>query len=1188
MQLFRIICGRMLLHHYLAAKLTKVMRLTTIFLLSACLTVSAMGVSQTVTLSMKDAPIQKVFRAVIKQTGTSIIYNEAFFKNTQPVTINVKRATATEVVKECLKNLPFTIHSQSNIIVIKKLKTVINEDDSHEAFLVLIDISGRIIDENGEPVTGASVTIKGERGKGTSTDEDGYFTLTGVDENATLLISGVSIETMEVKVNGRSNLGTLKATARVHESEEIVVNTGYQQSSVTKVTGSFAYVNNELINRSVTTNILDRIENIAPGILFNRGEAINTDPILIRGRSTIYADASPLIVVDNFPYDGEITNINPNDVESITILRDAAAASIWGARAGNGVIVITTKRGKTATPSVSLVSNTTVIPKPDLYYTSTISSNDFIELEKLLYSKGYFNNQNISVTPVVTILEAIDAGTVSEADGIAQIESLKQYDVRRDLDKYFYQTGINQQYALNVSGKSDRVNYYFSGGFDKNRHSLVGAGNDRLSLRTQSEFRVTDRLSISAGVNYVQNNNKSGSNVGINYQSNYQRKYYPYAKLVDDNGKGLPVYMDQYRPGFLKDAENAGLLNWEYRPLDDIDKVINQTKIRDYVLNGTVRYRITSWLDAEAKYQYENALNSGSTIWRMESYFTRDAINKISYIDPVYEEVIRPIPLGGIADFDDGETNSHQGRVQLNGNKTWGAGVHSLTGIAGWEIRSRVMTGKNYRLYGYDEDISTVASGVDYATWFPRYDGLGSLRIVDIAGISKTTDNFISYYTNLLYTYSNRYSLSASARKDEANLFGVASNQKGTPLWSVGTAWRASNEPFYRSDWLPVLKLRLSYGYNGNISRLTSAETIVTYYGAVTTPAWSATLLNPPNKNLRWERTRQLNIGLDFGLKNDIINGRIEYYIKRSVDLLAEAPVDPTLGLVDNDGNNIFFGNVASMKGSGLDIELNSHLKAGQVVWNGNLMFSHSSSQVTDFFIPVSTRGGDYLTIASYSINPVIGKPVFSVFSYPWAGLDGTTGDPLGYLEGKPSNDYTGIYSSTSLDSMVYHGNAQPTTFGGFRNTISYKSFSLSFNISYKLGYFFRIPSIDYSTLLTNWTGHGDYALRWQEPGDENDTHVPSFVYPNIPLRNAFYSNSEILVEKGSHIRWEDIQLSYSFRPKKSFNIPIELVRVYAYASNIGLLWTSNSQHIDPYYAVTYSNSPKPGTTIALGVNFQF
>ncbi len=580
----------------------------------------------------------------------------------------------------------------------------------------------------------------------------------------------------------------------------------------------------------------------------------------------------------------------------------------------------------------------------------------------------------------------------------------------------------------------------------------------------------------------------------------------------------------------------------------------------------------------------KNAMTAGSTIYSEQSYFTRDAINIITQVDPTTGVITRPIPLGGIADFRDNELNSHQGRVQINANKNWDGERHSFNGIAGWEIRSNVNSGKAYRLYGYDEDFSAVAPQVDFITRFPKYDGFGTLRISNLANISKTTDNFISYYTNLLYTYSTRYSLSLSARKDEANLFGVATNQKGTPLWSVGGAWQLNNEPFYSLGWLPLLKFRLSYGYNGNISRITSAETVITYFGAVTTPARTAMLQNPPNEELRWERTRQLNAGLDFGFKNNVINGRIEYYQKRSVDLLAEAPIDPTLGLSDNNAESYFYGNVASMKGSGIDFELNTQVKSQVIGWNGNLMFSHSTSQITDFYMPVSTNGGDYLSIASWSINPAIGKPVFSVFSYPWAGLDGSNGDPLGYLGGEITGDYSGITNNTPLDSMVYHGNAQPTTFGAFRNTISYKSLSLSFNISYKYGYFFRRPSISYYSLLNTWTGHGDYADRWQQAGDESRTTVPSFVYPVNSQRDAFYGSSEILVENGSHIRWEDIQLSYIFQPKPSFNIPIEQVRVYAYATNIGLLWTSNKKAIDPYFI----NNPRPGRSIAFGVNFQF
>ena len=271
------------------------MKLTAIILLTACLTASAKSFSQKVTLSVKEASLESVFTEIKKQTGYSIFYNYRLLENVKPVTIKVKDVTIADALKECLKNQPLDFEIADKSIVIKeKSPNVITTNEPPPP----IDIHGKVANEKGEPVAGASVKVK-DSNKGTSTNDDGEFTLTGVDNNATLVISGVNIETFEVKVNGRNDLAVIAAKTRTITGEEVTLNTGYQQLKPNTVTGSVDVVDDKLINRRVSTNILDRLENLTSGVSFKNPN----DGLLIRGRSTIYSNPSPLIVVDNFPYD---------------------------------------------------------------------------------------------------------------------------------------------------------------------------------------------------------------------------------------------------------------------------------------------------------------------------------------------------------------------------------------------------------------------------------------------------------------------------------------------------------------------------------------------------------------------------------------------------------------------------------------------------------------------------------------------------------------------------------------------------------------------------------------------------------------------------------------------------------------------------------------------------------------------
>lgn len=1041
----------------------------------------------------------------------------------------------------------------------------------------------------GKPLTGATVSFT-QAGLSNITDKQGKFNFSNITLPDTLFVSLIGYGIQQQVITSATPINILlEETTRSLDS--VVVSTGYQRIPKERSTGSFGLVSNELINRSVSTSVITRIENITPGVLFNKGDAANTDALLIRGRSTIYANAAPLIVVDNFPYDGDISNINPNDVESIAILKDAAAASIWGARAGNGVIVITTKKGNTKAPQVVFNTNTSFIQKPDLSNVSSISSSDYIDLEKYLFEQGYYANDeqfdawdfgHPPLTPVVELLIAKRDGNMSATAADAAIEAYKNYDARNDIGSYLYRNGINQQHALNVSGNTGNVNYYFSAGWDKNISNIVGTSDNRITLRTQNTFRVNDKLQIDAGINFIQSSSKQGNNPGYGLNSGYGKNLYPYARLVDDNNVPVVLVKDN-RLAFTERAADAGLLNWQYNPINDLAENELSTANTDYVINTALRYTILPGLQAEVKYQYEQATITTNDYHSADSYFSRNIINSFTQVDAATGALSYPVPVGAIMNISNGTLQSHQGRATLSYSKSWKQ-KHQLTALGGWEIKDLQQERNNNRLYGYDPERSIVATQVDYVNKFTQYYNIYlQSTITNAASVQKTTDRFISSFANAAYTYNNRYTFSASARQDAANLFGVETNQRGTPLWSAGAAWQLNNETFYNISWLPSLKLRATYGYNGNISRLASAFTTISFFSASTTPLITATIINPPNERLRWEKINMLNIAIDFVAKNKVISGSIEYYHKNAKDLLGQAPADPTTGLSNESGESFYYGNVASMKGSGVDVNITSKNISGKFNWQTDWIFSYTTSKITDYLLPAGNASSGNLQVNSFYINPVEGRPVYSVYSYPWAGLDAATGNPLGLLASKPTTDYNAI-TQQSIDSIMYNGPAQPVCFGAIRNTLQWKNISLSFNISYKLGYYFRSQSVDYSTLFGTWSGHGDYSLRWQQPGDERKTFVPSMIYPSDPQRDNFYSYSSVLVEKADNVRLEDISISYDIDKAQWKVLPFKHVRFYGYAANLAVLWTANSKHIDPYY----NNIPAARKSFSLGLNISF
>ena len=1051
------------------------------------------------------------------------------------------------------------------------------------AFLTLISeaqtlLKGKVLDATDLlPLPGAIITIKGESRQFYS-GTDGSFGIPLRADSVTLLIRYIGYKPLELPVLRTDNM---VLEIRMHSSsqslKEVTVSTGYQELPKERATGSFVQLDETLLNRRPGSDIISRLEDITPGLIFNRGKTSGPGELSIRGQSSIYAANQPLIVVDNFPFEGDVNSLNPNDVESITVLKDAAAASIYGAKAGNGVIVITTRSGNFNQPvKISFNSNFTVGAKPDLFYTPVMSTADFIETEKLLFARGFFNTPERSplktaVSPVVELLIAKRDGLLNSEAADAAIEALKFGDVRNDYSKYLYRELFNQQYALNLQGGSLNHKYIFSAGWDRNNSSEMGNSNSRFTLAAkQNWLLLKQRLNISGGVYYTGGHNRTNGTGVIYWKPGEQ--LYPYARLADADGKPLPVIKD-YRSTYIDGLQNQGLLDWKYRPLEELNNADNQSRLTNLRLNTVASYKISSDFSASVLYQNEKVHSAWHNYQGVDSYYTRNLIN--TFTAPNSSGTVRNVPLGGIMDRNNGRLNSHQIRTQLSYNRSWQADQH-LNIIGGYEWNLTDRANQSYREYGYDE-AHAGSVPVDYLTSFSRYYyPAASMNIPYNNGESIQANRSRSYYLNGAYSLLGKYTLSGSGRVDQSNLFGVRTNQKGVPLWSAGFAWKASEEKFYPFDFLPDLKLRLSYGYNGNIDRSVTAFTTARYFSSAPfTLLPYASIENPPNPHLRWERVKILNLGLDFASLNNRYSGSVDVYQKNGLDLIGETPFAPSTGIIN------FRGNTASTKATGLDLQLNRRNLAGAFEWSTSLLFSHINEKVEDYRVTASVS--NYLFSGDGgTIYPMAGRPLFAIYSLPFKGLDPQTGDPLGELNGEISKDYNKIISTATPESIRYHGSVRPTFFGALRNDFKYKNVSLSANVSYRLGYYFRNSSVLYSTVLQGRGGHADFAKRWQKPGDELITSVPSMPLTMNANRDNLYRFSDLLVEKGDHIRLQDLRLGYAVENQNKSRMFTDAT-FFLYANNLGLLWKATSVDADPDYP-----NMLPVKTLSIGLQLKF
>lgn len=956
--------------------------------------------------------------------------------------------------------------------------------------------------------------------------------------------------------------------------EEVIVQTGYQSIDRKKTTGSFVQIDNELLNRRISTNILDRLDGVASGIQFSTGPLavqrnLNQSLLSVRGRSTISSNPNPLIIVDNFPYEGDLSTINPNDVENITILKDAAAAAIWGAFSGNGVIVITTKKGKNNQPlTVNVTSNFTVNEKPNQFYLPQLSTSDFIEVERFLFNRGayasVFSNVNRPVvSPVIEILQRNALGQISGAEADQQIGMLNQIDVRNDINKYLYRSAILQQHNVGISGGFGPYQFYGSIGYDKNLYSIKNNDQERITLTLRNGLNLLkSKLRITALLGYTQSSNW---NNGINTLP----VNYPYLKIADESSNPLAIPR-QYRSVYIDTAGNGSLLDWYYKPLHELQTNDNKAINTDYRINLSVDYKLLPGLEASLQYQFAKGIADQRNFQSLNSFFTRDIINRFTQINRTTGAITYRVPIGGILD----RTNTKYENSNIRGllNYHWTSGVHNLVALAGMELRKSNNFTYSNRLYGYDDELATF-SPVDFVNLYTQFHNNANSQIPSNIANSGNQNNFISWFGNMGYTLKNKYSLTASLRRDESNLFGVTTNLKGIPLYSFGFAWDIQKEKFFNLSKLSQLKLRTTYGYQGNVNTALSSIATIAYGGNNPFGAQIAGINNPSNPSLRWEKVRVINMGIDFALEAGWLSGSMDYYIKKGIDVMGVSPMDPTSGFTT------YTGNTAAITTKGLDLIINAQLGKKNLQWKGTLLFNLAKDKVTKYLTP--TPNLTYLTTAI--INPVEGNPLYSLYSFPWAGLD-NEGNPQGYLNGIPSKNYSSLYT---LSNLQFNGTTVAPFFGSFRNTIDWRNWSFSLMFTYRMGHYFRRQSVNYTNLLNpnNIIGHPDYRLRWQKLGDEQNTHVPAMIYPNnIANRDAFYTYSSVLIDRADLIRLQDVRFQYTIGKKWAEKMHIKSASIYTYINNVGLIWHANSHGIDPDFTQTM---PTP-RTYTLGVKVDF
>ncbi|MCK0131638.1 SusC/RagA family TonB-linked outer membrane protein [Flavobacteriaceae bacterium F08102] len=1093
--------------------------------------------------SDKTISINEVFQLIKKQTDYSFIYQEDLFANSPKVTLKKGTVKISKLLNSILSQAQYnvTFNDEFTIVVTQKIST--NPTDNQQR------IKGKVVDNNGSPLPGVTVLIKGTS-TGVETDFQGRFELAAKIGDV-LSFSYVGFVTQTVKVVNTDAISIALKEDISALQEVVLVSTGYQRIEKDQMTGAVSGVTEKQYKQreSVSGDFLESLEGKIPGLVYNP----QTGELTIRGVSTFDAVKKPLIVLDGFPTEIDLRTINPNDIVSVNVLRDAAAASIYGVRASNGVIVVETKRGKSGKPVFNFRSTYAFQNKPDFGYLNYADAQEVVELQRAEFEIAQPNSFLFllgiyETNPVQQIMfgeteswASFPLLTSEEVD--AQLAALGSYDNQKDYERLFYQHRETRNINFDMSGGSDKSTYILGLNFINETPVEQRSEIKQVSLNIANTFKISDRFSLDTKGTYTYSSNQSG-NIPL------LSDFFPYERLVDDDGVALPVKLNPQKDFFsVNDADNAayqaqGLPDLAYYPYRELHSNTNTTKGSSVRFQARLNTKITDWLNMDIGGSYEDQNQIIDQLQLEDSYAIRTLLAASATQDPsTGQAMFTNLPAGDVLRKTNQKLTNYTVRGQLNLARKFEDGKHDFSGILGVEQRRTSVVGNLTSYFGYDgETLITKPINLGVLNARPRspFSGFSfpNLRFnsTDYFNQTETDRRFQSYYGQGTYIFNEKYIATGSFRIDKSNLFGADPKYKNKPLWSAGVSWRMDKEDFISSmGWINQLQLRAATGFNGNIPSSNNGAFLILQSGLNTTlntPLEYNDVLTPENQSLRWETTNNYNVGLDYGMFNRRISGSIDWYLKKTTDVFGQFDADPTTGF------NNYNANTASIENRGFEVLFNSlNISKANFQWNSQITASFNKNEV------LAVKASEYTNsegVVSNS-NAVKGKPIGAMYSYNYGGLN-ELGQPFVY--DKEGNEnvlafYGNQQVDVELEDLIYNGTTTPKYVLGLNNQVTVGNFDLSVLFMYYGGHVMRVEQPDPNgvSFYANNPLKGASNF-WRAPGDENTTIIPGFA-PGSSVAPGYYQSyarygytyANRFVRKADHIRLRDVVLTYHLKP---------------------------------------------------------
>lgn len=1086
--------------------------------------------AQSVSIRLQNADLEQVLKEIQKTTDYHVFYNAKTVQHVKGLQLDFHNATIEEVLAQALKGTSLSYAITSKTIVIRTKQA----PGSQQNYL---ELKGTVKDSKNEPLPGASVVVKGTS-IGVSTDIDGNFSIRVPSNVAAITVSFIGYQPQDIAVldadPSKPHEYQVVLAEENSQMEEVVV-TGYQTISKERSTGSFAKVSSETLQLRRTDDLGNMLEGQIAG--YTNGQ--------IRGITTMNAVAQPMVVIDGFPVENtsmdrsgrtseNMPELNPEDIENITVLKDAAAASIYGARAANGVIVITTKKARQGKTEISASATFTV--QPYSFYTGNLTNAaDVVDMERqwaaqssalqaggssALQKANAIRNDDVYPSAGIDLLLDRYTGAISADEAERRLNSLassgyRYYDQMARLTK---RNPVYQQYNVRIGKTSDRNSINASATYWRNRQEDLYSNDDKLSLNLTNYLHVTEWLDLDLGV-YL----KYGKETAQTYDPLSPGFHFlPYDAWVDEEGANVSVIAQRNK----EERDNLAYYNLYDETITPMKELgLRLSHSRDFNSRAYAKFQLTftPWLNYHVMYQHETGNKQVRNLQEKESYATQALINAYaSAASPEGNEVIYNIPNGDIYATQEHKTTAYNFRQQLNLNKTFGD-RHNIVWIAGNEIRNTKLEYTDNTLYGYDSKLLTWENidAKKLATGVNGVNGFRQLTASSIVSSKEIINRFVSFYSNASYTLDDRYSLSGSIRWDRSNLWGSSAKNQNKPLWSVGFSWLISKEAFFQSNVMDMLKLRGSYGIGGNIGRNTAPYLVASYWLDYKIGELAGYVKTPPNDNIRWEKTQTVNFGLDFSAFHARLNGTIDVYNKKSNDLLANINGSPTQGF----GYATLTTNNGAMLNRGFELTLRGDLiRKGDFSWNATLLYAYNKNKVTQ----VNVKAFSYdMQIKYPTTYPVKNKPFNGIYGYKGAGLD-ENGDPQVY------NADNEIVSTAvqDLNAIHYFGTTVPPHSGTFTHIFSYRNVEVSAMLLFEAGHKIRetnIPRINMQAGRIRSTAK-DISRRWRKPDDITD--VPRLLFDDDEAnyktyRTELYEYSDQFIYNASNLKVRNISVAY-------------------------------------------------------------